>query len=133
MYNVILFDDNYENLKPLTFTRPVSALRIGILTIREKWELLLGGKAPISVATSLHLTKKYPTHLEKHQNLAINASIVPTIELQRYLVNDMPNNCMLLKGEIVVALKATGEDTQAFLEGNFEAVSYTHLTLPTKA
>jgi UDP-N-acetylglucosamine diphosphorylase/glucosamine-1-phosphate N-acetyltransferase len=121
MYNVILFDDNYENLKPLTFTRPVSALRIGILTIREKWELLLDAKTPISVATSPHLAKKYPTHLEAEQNLAINAAILPTVALQHYLVNDMPNNCMLMKGDTVVALKATGNDTQAFLEGDFEA------------
>ena len=43
--NYILFDDNNRaNLLPFTFTRPVADIRIGILTIREKWELLLKEK-----------------------------------------------------------------------------------------
>jgi len=43
--NYILFDDNSRiSLLPLTFTRPVADLRIGILTIREKWERVLNAK-----------------------------------------------------------------------------------------
>jgi hypothetical protein len=46
MINIILFDDeSWDSLLPLTFTRPVCELRIGILTIREKWEMCLQGKA----------------------------------------------------------------------------------------
>ncbi|MCB0464066.1 MAG: glucose-1-phosphate thymidylyltransferase, partial [Aequorivita sp.] len=41
--NYILFDGNVRNqLLPFTFTRPVADIRVGILTIREKWEHLLG-------------------------------------------------------------------------------------------
>ena len=37
--NYILFDDDSSiSLKPLTDTRPVAELRVGILKIREKWE-----------------------------------------------------------------------------------------------
>ena len=36
--NVILFDDDRENLYPLSFTRPISDFRVGISTIKEKWE-----------------------------------------------------------------------------------------------
>ena len=45
MRNIILFDasDVRENLLPMTFTRPVADLRVGILTIREKWEHVLDG------------------------------------------------------------------------------------------
>ena len=40
--NYILFDDNnWDNLLPLTFTRPVAELRAGILTIKEKCDILL--------------------------------------------------------------------------------------------
>ena len=43
--NYILFDDGArESLKPLTYIRPVCDIRIGILTIREKWEKYLGEK-----------------------------------------------------------------------------------------
>ena len=42
---VVLFDteENYQNLLPLSYTRPVAAFRIGIVTIREKWEHFLPG------------------------------------------------------------------------------------------
>ncbi|HEX5743209.1 MAG TPA: putative sugar nucleotidyl transferase, partial [Flavobacteriaceae bacterium] len=41
--NYILFDGPYRNsLLPFTFTRPVADIRVGILTIREKWENYLG-------------------------------------------------------------------------------------------
>ena len=37
--NIILFDDNtWQRLLPLTYTRPVADIRIGILTIKEKWQ-----------------------------------------------------------------------------------------------
>ena len=37
--NYILFDGSVRNqLLPFTFTRPVADIRVGILTIREKWE-----------------------------------------------------------------------------------------------
>lgn len=42
---VVLFDteESYQNLLPLSYTRPVCAFRIGIVTIREKWEHFLPG------------------------------------------------------------------------------------------
>ena len=41
--NYILFDGPFRNaLLPFTYTRPVADIRIGILTIREKWEIFLG-------------------------------------------------------------------------------------------
>ena len=41
--NYILFDGDVRNaLLPFTYTKPVADIRIGILTIREKWESYLG-------------------------------------------------------------------------------------------
>lgn len=118
MPNVILFDDNYENLKPLTYTRPVAALRIGILTIKEKWEALLGHMT--STATAPHLSTKYATYFDNNQNLLINASILPTLALYDYLMEELPDNCMLLDGTTTVALKANKQDAAAFIDGNFQ-------------
>lgn len=41
--NVVLFDtpDNFENLLPLSYTRPVADFRVGIVTIKEKWQAML--------------------------------------------------------------------------------------------
>ena len=58
--NYILFDPpgTWDNLLPLTFTRPVCELRIGILPIREKWEKRLGVK--FSWMTREYLAGKFP-------------------------------------------------------------------------
>ena len=45
--HVLLFDDPAirPHLLPFTFTRPVAALRCGILTLAEKWQHRLGVEA----------------------------------------------------------------------------------------
>ncbi|PWS29393.1 glucose-1-phosphate thymidylyltransferase [Pedobacter yonginense] len=69
-----LFDDSsWESLRPLTFTRPVADLRIGILTIAEKWAKYLG--ADFGYQTQEYLSKKYP--LKANAQLFINGSICP--------------------------------------------------------
>ncbi|MCK5775531.1 MAG: GlmU family protein, partial [Bacteroidales bacterium] len=63
---------------PLTYTRPVAELRIGILTIREKWEKHLGYTT--STLTEDYLSKKFPI-VEADINLMINSSYCPTEKL----------------------------------------------------
>ena len=77
MDNLILIDNNehWNALLPLTFTRPISELRVGIMTIRAKWEYLLDSKA--SYITESYLSSKYPFILEE-DNLIINSTIIPT-------------------------------------------------------
>ena len=73
--NYILFDNLRRNyLLPLTFTRPVADLRIGITTIRDKWEHFLGDKT--SSLTEDYLSKKYPI-VKGENNILINGSILP--------------------------------------------------------
>jgi len=77
--NLILFDDVHrDRLLPLVFTRPVCDLRLGILTIREKWEKVIGGNS--STITQPYLTGKYPTH-EADDNLVINGAVCPNEDL----------------------------------------------------
>ncbi|MFW5979074.1 MAG: putative sugar nucleotidyl transferase, partial [Bacteroidia bacterium] len=97
--NYILFDDySWENLLPLTFTKPVSELRIGILTIKEKWEYLL--EQDISYITQDYLTEKYPIHSEDY-NILINGSILPNkILLDR--IRELSSGQALVKGHDIV-------------------------------
>jgi UDP-N-acetylglucosamine diphosphorylase/glucosamine-1-phosphate N-acetyltransferase len=75
MLNLILFDSDARNhLLPLTATRPVGELRLGILTIREKWERRL--KASVSYITQEYLQEKYPIRFEA-DNLIVNSSVLP--------------------------------------------------------
>ena len=62
--NYILFDGpSRNNLLPFTFTRPVADIRIGILTVREKWEHFLG--ATTTTITEDYLSEKFPMVLIK--------------------------------------------------------------------
>ena len=77
--NYILFDGTVrKSLLPLTYTRPVADLRIGILTIREKWEHHLDSTT--TTITEDYLEDKYPM-VEMKENIMINASFLPTNEL----------------------------------------------------
>ena len=87
--NYILFDGASRNqLLPFTYTRPVAEIRIGILTIREKWEQLLG--CSVTYLTEEYLEAKFPM-VEFEENIFIDASIVPTEKLAeevRFLSED---------------------------------------------
>ncbi|MCX6229991.1 MAG: GlmU family protein [Bacteroidetes bacterium] len=105
--NYILFDDaSRNNLLPIVFTRPVADIRIGILTLREKWEKYLNCKT--STLTEEYLSKKYPTLLEKN-NFLINGSIFPSAELIDELHNLKPNQT-LKAGDCVIGYNINKED-----------------------
>ena len=71
----ILFDgDRRKALLPFTFTRPVGDIRIGILTIREKWERHL--QAPVSFLTETYLSGKFPLEAGS-DNLLLQGSVLP--------------------------------------------------------
>jgi len=78
--NVILFDDPVARIKllPFTFTRPVAGIRIGILTIAEKWERHLN--QPVSFDTTPYLAEKHPLR-QGQDNLWINGALCPDATL----------------------------------------------------
>ncbi len=78
--NLILFDDPSirQDLSPFTFTRPVSEIRVGILTITEKWEKYLGSKA--SFHTVDYLAEKFVLK-STEDNLLINGAVCPDEKL----------------------------------------------------
>jgi UDP-N-acetylglucosamine diphosphorylase/glucosamine-1-phosphate N-acetyltransferase len=79
--NYILFDTPArELLYPFTHTRPVAACRVGILTIREKWEHWLN--TSVSYLTVPHLQEKYPLcQKETWENVFIDGSVLPAADL----------------------------------------------------
>lgn len=105
--NLILFDDQTrENLLPLTFTRPAAGLRVGILTIQEKWEKLTGQSA--SHLTADYLSGKFPM-ITGEDNLLINGSLLPQGELTERILALGPDSG-LKKGEQLLAYRVTGKD-----------------------
>ena len=98
--NYILFDGTVrKSLLPLTYTKPVADLRIGILTIREKWESYLGFTT--TTLTEDYLEEKFPM-VEMEQNVMINASFLPTLFLADKIM-ELKENQAIFKGEEVIA------------------------------
>lgn len=91
--HAVLFDDDihWKELLPLTFTRPAGEIRIGILTIAEKWERYFG--KPSSFITQGYLTGKF-TSQSYDDSICINSRCCPTPELVTALSD-------LKKGEVL--------------------------------
>ncbi len=100
--NIIFFDDNTrEQLLPLTFTRPLADIRIGILTIREKWEKVL--ETTTSSQTQHYLQDKFPCEFTiDADNVWINGAVSPNQKLVEEIKSLNPNQ-VLLSGSIVLA------------------------------
>lgn len=118
--NYILFDGPYRNnLLPFTFTRPVADIRVGILTIRQKWESYL--EYTTTTVTEDYLADKFPM-VEMAENIMINASFLPNMEVVEFVKN-LNHNQALFKGEDVIAFFAKeGEEVKDF--STFEAVEF---------
>ncbi len=107
--NYILFDDSRRmNLLPLTFMRPVADIRLGILTIREKWEKYLN--SPTSSLTEKYLSAKFPL-VKSPNNLLINGSICPNQALIAEIQTLGPNQA-LVKDDLVIAMHLTEKDME---------------------
>lgn len=97
--NYILFDGpNRNNLLPFTFTRPVADIRVGILTIREKWENYLGFTT--TTLTEDYLEEKFPM-VEVENNIMIDASYLPTKKLSKQVKQLQPSQALVYEDEIV--------------------------------
>ncbi len=104
MANVILFDNEVrDKLLPLTYTRPVCELRVGILSIREKWEKWLGSDYTFSFITQDYLAEKYAIDYGD-ENYVINGSVLPSEQLCT-LIDYMEFNQAYLSGDELVVAK----------------------------
>lgn len=71
---IVLFDtkSSYENLLPLSYTRPVSEFRVGLLTIRQKWEHFLPGEYTCMAVE--YLREKFPLDCSDNEEALFIAS-----------------------------------------------------------
>ena len=117
--NLILFDchKTRENLLPFTFTRPVADIRIGILTIREKWEKILH-QASFSL-TEEYLQEKFPASKELAPALYINGSVLPNENLVSAIKKLGALQTLTVKGKII----AFKTEKHHLNYENFEAIA----------
>ncbi|NEU09488.1 glucose-1-phosphate thymidylyltransferase [Flavihumibacter sp. R14] len=121
---IILFDDSSRNgLLPLTFTRPVAALRIGILTIAEKWQRRL--KSDYSFLTEDYLKEKFPPKISD-SNLFINGSVCPDDGLIEAIDKLSEGEALVNQGTLL-AVKLKGSDAGSFdyqRTDHYKAIEY---------
>ena len=119
--NYILFDGPHRTaLLPFTFTRPVADIRVGILTIREKWEKQLG-----STTTSItedYLSEKWPM-VEMENNVMINASFLPNDILVAMIKNLEHNQAIFQEEEVVAFYAKEGEEVDF---DSFEVIEFSN-------
>ncbi len=119
--NYILFDGNVRNqLLPFTYTRPVADIRVGILTIREKWEHYLGYVT--TTVTEDYLTEKFPM-VEMEENILINASFLPTENLVKIVKGLQKKQAIFYEDE---PLAFFSEEDQEIDFDNFDVIQYTY-------
>jgi UDP-N-acetylglucosamine diphosphorylase/glucosamine-1-phosphate N-acetyltransferase len=113
--NIIFFDDKLNQFLPLAFTKPIVKLRVGILTIEDKWKQYFQNKN-ISITTSYitedYLSKKYPL-IEREENIFINSRFLPNERLVDLIVNGMVSNEALLFDDDLMVAKCTSEVYQS--------------------
>ncbi|NBL64901.1 glucose-1-phosphate thymidylyltransferase [Flavobacterium sp. NST-5] len=118
--NYILFDGTVRNaLLPFTFTRPVADIRVGILTIREKWEKYLGYTT--TTVTEEYLSEKFPM-VEMEENVMINASFLPN-EVLAEMVKSLEKNQAIFKGEEVIAFYSEESQEEVNFD-DYEIIEY---------
>ena len=104
-----------ENLLPFTFTRPVACIRVGILTIAEKWEKY---GFHVGFETQDYLEKKFealPT------NVKVNGALCPSKELSEAILA-LTANTKLVSGDTVLAVSGDGSEAVNF-EGTFRMIN----------
>ncbi|MDN4164517.1 GlmU family protein [Cytophagales bacterium LB-30] len=110
--HIILFDDPTFriNLLPFTYTRPVGAIRVGIVTLQEKWakQTLL----PVSFYTEAYLQKKYPMQMGS-ENVFINASLLPNATVWKAIQGLQPGEALKKEG-VMLAARVHGEAVKSF-------------------
>lgn len=122
--NYILFDSAVrDQLLPFTFTRPVADIRVGILTIREKWEKHLGFTT--TTVTEDYLSERYPM-VELEHNILINGSFLPSENLVTMVRNLTPDQAIFYNDEPIAFAAAEGEevnfDEREVLQYSFDDV-----------
>ena len=124
-------DPNNQDLLPLTATRPAAALRVGILSIAEKWSHLLKADST-GYLTKDYLQGRFPNI---QADLHINGQLLPDAELITAVsqltegqgLYTQNGECLAYKGEIVEKIDFQG--TCILIQRPFHIFKYNGLEI----
>lgn len=106
--NVILFDDTaaWKNLLPLTYTRPIAEIRMGILTIKQKWDKWLNTNS--SYYTQPYLSKKFKA-AEKDNSLFIRSNVCPDKTIVEAVHNLKPGQALIKNNRLIAFIGSSAD------------------------
>lgn len=105
---IVLTDNGlHKRFAPLTLTRPVGDLRIGIFTNTERWQKLID-KVEIFYETETYLQGKYPA--SDQPDVEINACLIPTKAIAQVILS-LPANSTLKFNDLLMAKKGSGSQS----------------------
>jgi len=118
--NVVLFDEEevWKQLLPFTFTKPISELRLGIFTLREKWAAHLD--YPCNSLSRDYLKEKYPAEI-KADNFFINSKLLPDAALVEEIMA-LNGDSALVAGKTILAYR--GQYRKPTETGTLKTINY---------
>lgn len=109
--NIVVFDSEgiRDNLLPLTYTRPVGALRLGMDTMAERWQAFLPGD--YYWQTEEYLTELFPACTTgDEETLYVAGNVVATQELAETVAALQPGQT-LQKDDVKIAYRGNGGES----------------------
>lgn len=110
---IVLFDTeaSHMNLLPLSYTRPVCDFRVGITTVRDKWERMLPGSYRVLPVEYLR-TKFSDCEAELEDALFVAGALLPVGDLPARLASLRPGEAVM-DGDELVAYRGSRADFEA--------------------
>ena len=104
--NIILSDfEAHLRFAPLSLTRPIGDIRVGLFTNLERWSILLPDDH-IGFQSESYLSDEFE---ELHDGKIVNACIIPNEDFVASIVY-LEDNCRLMLGNNTMAISGTGKN-----------------------
>ncbi|MBO4614683.1 MAG: GlmU family protein [Bacteroidales bacterium] len=113
----------HDRLKPLSLTRAIADFRVGILTLREKWEKYLGEK--VFVETEPYLQVKYQS-VEDDDCVTIPSVLIPDFNLVK-AIKSLKSGRLVKDGFV---LASAGECESASMDVEYSGKVFMLKSLP---
>lgn len=127
LHNIVLFDNpnNWKNLLPLTATRAISDIRIGILQLKEKWQKI--SNYNVEILSVNYLNEKYK-HTSSPTSIYINSSILPNESLWATIEKIKENEVLYHNNEVLAFKNNTTIDSIEQIENDISKFKKIHFT-----
>lgn len=100
--HIVLSDHRKEwsNLRPLTLTKPIAKIRIGILSIEEKWQQYF---EQVSLKTCQEYLQSFDNFSLEDESTFVNSSVLPTADLAKAIATLQTGESLYQNGVLLAS------------------------------